>query len=79
MSERLRALVELAERLQREKHWQAVYAHATAAMFSKAAWEHNAGPEWPHQPDDDSWQAFENCIHPDCKLARRDHKRKATA
>lgn len=66
----LKALVDLSQRLQRKVHDDAIYAGAVAAMFSKAAWEHNAGVDWPHEPDDDSYQAFENCIHPDCVLAR---------
>lgn len=58
-------LRELAMRLQRKVHEDAVNANA---MFSVEHWKHNAGPEWPHMPDDDSYLFFENCKHPDCVL-----------
>ncbi len=62
--EALRALV---VKLQRRVHDEAV---AAAPLFSLAHWEHHADPDWPEQPDDDSYLAFENCVHPDCKIAR---------
>ena len=64
---RAQALLDLAAKLQREKHEAAVVAHP---LFSKAHWEHNAGRDWPEQPDDDSYLAFENCADPDCVLVR---------
>lgn len=60
-------VAKLVLRLQREKHDQARGAHP---MFSVDHWRHNAGKDWPHEPDDGSWELFENCEHPDCKLAR---------
>jgi hypothetical protein len=59
------ALRALAGRLQRRVHEEAVHA---SPMFSRAHWEHNAGADWPHEPDDGSYTLFENCIHPDCRL-----------
>ena len=55
-------------RLQQAEHERALRAHP---MFSSAHWQHNAGPDWPEQPDDDSYIAFENCKHPDCVTARQ--------
>jgi hypothetical protein len=49
------------------EHYRAVGA---LPLFSKDHWEHNAGSEWPEKPDDDSYQAFENCQHPLCVAAR---------
>lgn len=63
-TERLRAL---ARKFQEEAHWNAVRANA---LFSVEHWKHNAGVDWPHEPDDDSWIAFENCQHPLCVLVR---------
>lgn len=60
------ALRVLASRLQQKEHERAIEGHP---MFSVAYWEHHAGPDWP-DADDDSYQAFENCVHPDCKLVR---------
>ena len=60
-------LLELAQRLQRQVHEQAVHSNA---MFSSEHWKHNAGPDWPEQPDDNSYSDFENCVHPDCVLVR---------
>lgn len=60
-------LRETLSRVQRRVHDSAIGA---SPMFSVEHWKHNAGSEWPEQPDDDSYQAFENCMHPDCALAR---------
>jgi hypothetical protein len=54
------------EPLARKEHDRAVHANA---LFSVEHWKHNAGPDWPHEPDDDSFAAFENCKHPICALA----------
>ncbi len=54
--------------VQRREHQRAIGAHP---MFSVEHWQHNAGQDWPQQPDDDSYQAFENCQHPDCAAARQ--------
>jgi regulator of replication initiation timing len=54
------------EPLARKEHDRAVHANA---LFSVEHWKHNAGPDWPHEPDDDSFAAFENCKHPLCALA----------
>ena len=64
----LQALIELAKRRQCEEHERARGANP---LFSKAHWEHNAGPDWPDD-DGDSYIAFENCRHPDCVLVRAD-------
>jgi hypothetical protein len=63
-------LLELVTRLQREQHERAV---ASSPMFSVEHWKHNAGPDWPEKPDDDSYLFFENCQHPDCTLVRTAH------
>jgi hypothetical protein len=55
-----RSLAELA-------HWKAVGA---SPLFSVEHWSHNAGPDWPHEPDDDSYIAFENCQHLACRMVR---------
>jgi len=65
--EGLRALTRLASDLQRRQHDEAV---AASPLFSVLHWKHNAGPDWPEHPDDDSYVAFENCVYPDCKLVR---------
>lgn len=51
----------------RLQHYSALGA---SPLFSVQHWQHNAGPAWPHEPDDDSYIAFENCQHPACKWAR---------
>lgn len=63
-ADRLQALV---TRLQRREHERAIGSHP---LFSVEHWKHHAGEAWPHEPDDDSYLAFENCEHPDCVLAR---------
>jgi hypothetical protein len=60
-------ITQLAYRLQEQEHERALASHP---MFSKSHWEHNAGNDWPHDPDDGSYLFFENCVHPDCRLAR---------
>jgi K+-sensing histidine kinase KdpD len=54
------------EPLARKEHDRAIRANA---LFSVEHWKHNAGPDWPEKPDDDSFAAFENCKHPLCALA----------
>lgn len=51
----------------RHEHERAVGANA---MFSVEHWKHNAGQDHPHEPDDDSFIAFENCRHPLCASVR---------
>lgn len=65
----LSALRQRLEPVARREHYQAVGA---SALFSVEHWKHNAGPEWPHEPDDDSFTAFENCKHPLCAAVRPD-------
>jgi hypothetical protein len=60
-------LLILALRHQEREHDHALASHP---MFSRAHWEHHAGADWPEEPDDDSYTAFQNCIHPDCVLVR---------
>lgn len=61
--EQAKSLAALVE----DAHVSAVNKHP---LFSSEHWEHNAGREWPHSPDDGSFEAFENCIHPACVAAR---------
>lgn len=61
----------LALWLQRKVHDDAIYTCASAALFSGKSYEHNAGVDWPHEPDDDSYLLFENCQHPNCVLVRQ--------
>jgi hypothetical protein len=61
------ALRRLAARLQRRVHERAREANP---LFSVDHWKHGAGYDWPHDPDDGSYEAFENCKHPDCVLVR---------
>lgn len=60
-------LLEMSARLQRHVHER---ARASNPLFSVEHWKHGAGDDWPHEPDDDSFNAFENCKHPDCALVR---------
>jgi hypothetical protein len=55
-------LLKFAEKV----HYEAVGANA---LFSVEHWKHNAGIDWP-DVDDGSYEAFENCVHPDCKMVR---------
>ena len=63
----LAALRAAVEPIARREHERAVGANA---LFSVEHWKHNAGPEHPHEPDDDSYIAFENCKHPLCASVR---------
>jgi hypothetical protein len=63
----LAALRAALEPIARREHERAVGA---SALFSVEHWKHNAGQEHPHEPDDDSFIAFENCKHPLCASVR---------
>jgi hypothetical protein len=52
--------------LARRNHEAAIGAHP---LFSVDHWKHNAGIDWPQEPDDNSYEAFENCQHPICRAA----------
>ncbi len=56
-------------------HYEAVGANA---LFSVEHWKHNAGIDWP-DIDDGSYEAFENCVHPDCKMVREGVERLRSA
>lgn len=58
-----RDLIELAR-------WQHERAVGASPLFSAQHWKHNAGPDWPETPDDDSYIDFTNCVHPACVAAR---------
>ena len=60
-------LQELTVRLQKQVHNHAICA---SPLFSVEHWKHHGPDDWPTEPDDDSWLEFENCVNPDCILAR---------